>query len=277
MHHYSHHIGDYRRDTMHLTLLEHGVYRQLLDMYYLSEKPITLETQTVFRGLCARTQDEQNTVELILKEFFTLTENGWVHARCDRELSIYHAKCERNREVGKQGGRPKKTQTVISDNHDGFKMKPKKTLTNNQEPITNISTSLRSVDKAHTKKVFDPDIDADLLAAWKDVRKAKKAGAINEIVWKAVLRESGKAGITPADAVRVCVERGWQSFKADWYKPVAQGGFKGVADKQRDMANEMFGGLVNGSRRYEHIPEAGSEGDRQAVSLLSDDLRQKVV
>jgi uncharacterized protein YdaU (DUF1376 family) len=40
MHHYQHHIGDYRRDTMHLTLLEHGVYRQLIDLYYLQEKPL---------------------------------------------------------------------------------------------------------------------------------------------------------------------------------------------------------------------------------------------
>lgn len=86
MHYYQHNIGDYRRDTGHLSLLEHGVYRQLLDMYYLSESPIPRETQQVFRRLSARTQEEQNAVEIILNEFFLLTEEGWKHKRCDVEI-----------------------------------------------------------------------------------------------------------------------------------------------------------------------------------------------
>jgi len=40
LHYYTFNIGDYRRDTGHLSLLEHGIYRQLIDSYYLSEKPI---------------------------------------------------------------------------------------------------------------------------------------------------------------------------------------------------------------------------------------------
>lgn len=130
MHHYQHHIGDYRRDTMHLTLLEHGCYRQLLDMYYLAEEPIPEETQTVFRRLCARTEEEQNAIQTVLKEFFTLTQDGWVHARCEKEIEAYSAKCARNQEAGKLGGRPKKTQTVISGFENGTQKNP------NQEPLT---------------------------------------------------------------------------------------------------------------------------------------------
>ena len=59
MHYYQFNIADYRKDTAHLSLLEHGVYRQLLDWYYISEEPIPKETQVVFRRLCARTQEEQ--------------------------------------------------------------------------------------------------------------------------------------------------------------------------------------------------------------------------
>ena len=120
MHYYQHNIGDYRRDTVHLSLLEHGVYRQLLDMYYLSESPIPKETQQVIRRLSARTQDEINAVEIILNEFFELTEEGWNHKRCDQEISAYQHKSHISRENGKKGGRPKsipepeKTQQVIS-------------------------------------------------------------------------------------------------------------------------------------------------------------------
>lgn len=60
MHYYEHHIGDYRRDTAHLTLLEHGVYRQLLDWYYLSEKPIPANREAVIRKISARTQEERD-------------------------------------------------------------------------------------------------------------------------------------------------------------------------------------------------------------------------
>ncbi len=151
MHHYSHHIGDYRRDTMHLTLLEHGVYRALLDMYYLSEKPIPTETQVVYRGLCARTQEEQQTVENILHEFFFCTANGWIHKRCDKEIAQYLNRVEHNREVGKLGGRPKKTQWVSEENPVVIFQEPKKTLTNNQEPLTNnqskpLSSSQANID-----------------------------------------------------------------------------------------------------------------------------------
>lgn len=140
MHYYKHHIGDYRRDTAHLSLLEHGVYRQLLDWYYLEESPIPKETQTVFRRLSARTQDEQKAVENVLNDFFTLTESGWVNGRCCVELADYHGHAEVNRANGKLGGRPKKTHSVISGNPDHNPSESEnnlnhKPLTINQEPI----------------------------------------------------------------------------------------------------------------------------------------------
>ena len=43
MHYYPKNIGDYRRDTMNLSLLEHGVYTTLIDHYTLNEEPISLD------------------------------------------------------------------------------------------------------------------------------------------------------------------------------------------------------------------------------------------
>ena len=40
MNYYERHIGDYLKDTAHLSLLEHGIYGRLLDIYYTREEPI---------------------------------------------------------------------------------------------------------------------------------------------------------------------------------------------------------------------------------------------
>ena len=140
MNYYSHHIGDYRRDTSHLSLLEHGVYRQLIDMYCLSEERIPEETDWVIRRLSARTEEEKKAVISVLNEFFYL-ENGWVHKRCEVEIAAYKNKARRAQDNGKLGGRPSKTQPVISGLSDETQTKANhKPITINQEPITNINT-----------------------------------------------------------------------------------------------------------------------------------------
>lgn len=126
MNYYNFHIGDYVTATVHLEPLEDLAYRRLLDMYYDTEQPIPLETHRVSRRLRLDTQ----IVDSVLKEFFTLTENGWTNGRCDADIAAYHRKAEANKANGKLGGRPKKTQSVNLAN-------PTKTQNNlNQEPRT---------------------------------------------------------------------------------------------------------------------------------------------
>jgi uncharacterized protein YdaU (DUF1376 family) len=137
MNYYSHHIGDYRRNTSHLSLLEHGIYRQLLDTYYLSEQPISSDLEIVYRKLCARTDDERNVVEGVLREFFKLTKKGWVHAQCEKEIKAYKGKADRARDNGKLGGRPKETKRVISGLSEKTEQEAnQEPRTTNHEPVT---------------------------------------------------------------------------------------------------------------------------------------------
>lgn len=134
MHYYKHHIGDYRRDTAHLSLLEHGIYRQLLDWYYLDETPIPNETQAVYRRLSARNDAERQAIDLVLNDFFKKTPKGWVNSRCNIELGKYQQNTDKNKANGKLGGRPKKTQSVILENpNDSQNNLNHKPLTINQE------------------------------------------------------------------------------------------------------------------------------------------------
>lgn len=133
MHHYKHNIGDYRRRTSHLSLLEHGVYRQLMDTYYLDEEAIPNETNLVFRRLVAKTDEEKSAVKVVLKEFFELRDGAWHHAHCDEVIAKYQGNAETSRTNGKLGGRPPKEP---GNNQPGSKKKPTQKATNNQKPKT---------------------------------------------------------------------------------------------------------------------------------------------
>lgn len=134
MHYYQKNIGDYGRDTGHLSALEHGVYNLLIDWYYLNERPITIkEAIRVSRGNPDETQ-------VVLSEFFKETPEGWIHSYADRVIAEYHAKAERNRVNGAKGGRPAKDSQVVDSIDTETQVvtagMPKQTLTNNHKPLT---------------------------------------------------------------------------------------------------------------------------------------------
>lgn len=90
MHYYKFNIADYRKDTGHLSTLEHGIYRQLIDWYYLDEKPIPTETQVVARRLRLGSEVDMHSLQMVLSDFFELTKNGYVHKRIEVEIKDYH-------------------------------------------------------------------------------------------------------------------------------------------------------------------------------------------
>jgi uncharacterized protein YdaU (DUF1376 family) len=129
MHYYKFNIADYRKDTGHLSTIEHGIYRQLIDWYYLDEQPIPEENQVVIRRLRLGS-DEVKYLQNVLSDFFVLGKTGYTHKRIEVEIKDYSEQVEKNKNNGKLGGRPKKTQSVISGLPDESQNNP------NQEPLT---------------------------------------------------------------------------------------------------------------------------------------------
>jgi uncharacterized protein YdaU (DUF1376 family) len=105
---YKFHLGDYITHTTHLSDAEDLAYRRLLDLYYMSEAPIPLNTELVARKI----RLDLDITESVLDEFFEKTESGYFNYRCDAEIAKYQAQCNTNRQLGKRGGRPKKTESV---------------------------------------------------------------------------------------------------------------------------------------------------------------------
>lgn len=210
MNYYQFHVGDYVSHTAHLDPIEDLAFRRLLDLYYQSESPIPDETKMVSKRIRLGSYEDQ--VISVLSEFFVLIDGFWHHSRCDKEIAAYKAKAERNREVGKLGGRPKKnpqeTMMVISGN-------PEETLTKNQEPRTiNQEPIIRfaALTELLSRRV-DEQVAKDFIQLRKDKRAKLTMTAIDGIQ-----REAGKAGMSLNQALTMCVERGWQGFKADWTK-----------------------------------------------------------
>jgi uncharacterized protein YdaU (DUF1376 family) len=113
LNYYPHHIGDYLRDTVHLTALEDGTYRRMLDLYYASEKPLPLDFDWLCKLVRARENPEREAVHEILKQFFEKCAEGWRNKRADFEIKLAAKKAKVARLNGKLGGRPK-TQRVSS-------------------------------------------------------------------------------------------------------------------------------------------------------------------
>lgn len=78
--------GDYARDTRHLSLMQHGAYRLLID-WYMDGGPIPNDLDRIYRTLHATSREEQSAVEYILGEFFLLEGGVWRHKRCDQEMA----------------------------------------------------------------------------------------------------------------------------------------------------------------------------------------------
>lgn len=106
MHYYQRHIGDYTKDTSHLTLLEHGVYCRLIDIYCANEKPISNKQK--YRCIGARTKDEKEAVDNVLNDFFKLDEDNWTQKKCEEVIQDYRKKGNTSRVNGSKGGRPPK-------------------------------------------------------------------------------------------------------------------------------------------------------------------------
>lgn len=216
MNYYERHIGDYLKDTAHLTLLEHGVYTRLMDVYYTKEVP--LPVSDVARLIGARSKDERAALDAVLSEFFVLEDGAHVQERCAREIAKYQAKAQKNREVGKLGGRPRKTETTVvaeqepRNNHDGFETEP----TNNppQYPVT-------SNQKPVLKNTSAPP-DGVSPKVWADFLKTRKT-KVTDTAIDGIRREADKAGISLETALETSCARGWQSFRADWMREGANG------------------------------------------------------
>jgi uncharacterized protein YdaU (DUF1376 family) len=145
MNYYPFNIGDYRRQTTHLSLLEHGIYRSLLDTYYLNEAPLCSDDAKLMRTHCIRTDEEVAAFENVLADFFTKTENGYFHGACEKVIDKYKEKSQKASNSAK--ARWSKEANAMRTHSEGNA---------NQEPRTNNHKPVK--EKKGTKRFVPPSV-----------------------------------------------------------------------------------------------------------------------
>lgn len=93
MHYYKFNIGDYASHTQHLEPLEDIAYRRMLDWIYLHESPLPDSPEQIGRLIRMRTHCED--IANVLREFFTLTDYGWMQEKASIEIDAYKLKSDK--------------------------------------------------------------------------------------------------------------------------------------------------------------------------------------
>lgn len=94
-------IGDYQRDTAHLSIAEHGAYVLMLQHYYATEKPLP-KGKALHRMLRAQDKRERDAIDTIAREFWTETEEGLVNERADEEITKANTQAETNARIARE-------------------------------------------------------------------------------------------------------------------------------------------------------------------------------
>jgi len=154
MNYYKHYMGDYARATAHLSILEHGAYRLLIDAYYSNEGPLPSEKTALYRICRAFDAAERKAVDVIVEQFFNDSGERIVHQRIDEELTKYETKRATNRAIAGEREKQRRARSgePIPDTRNHIPDP------NNQNPIPenlNISSGLppdNAPSKAELKK-----------------------------------------------------------------------------------------------------------------------------
>lgn len=178
----------------------------------------------------------------ILESLFEETEEGWSLPVLIGQIEQYQRNAQKNRENGKKGGRPRKseTQTEPSGFSAETQCEAKKSLTNNQEPITKnqIDKEINKEKPTRQKKTSaqkPDDISDSVWFDWVEHRKQKKA-SVSELVINGLRKEAEIAGLTLEEVMTIQVINGWQGFKASW---LTKEGVKGIPTHTGELTQEQ--------------------------------------
>lgn len=235
------HIGDYLKDTGHLTATEHGAYL-LLIMHYWEHGRLPADERLIAR--IAKLDSSQWTESRdILAMLFG---EGWSHKRIDLELAKAEEIIEKRRNAANE--RHGRTKADASAVH----MQSKSSDTGALPRTNNLSSSLRSDDSApakptprqHLEAVIDSERAAAVIEHRQRIRKPLTAHAADLLARKLARCPDPNAA---ADAM---VANGWQGFEPEWLEQRQQP--RGSPSQRKPSISDLLRDMTTNSESPDH-------------------------
>lgn len=119
MHYYTFGPKDYMSKTNFLEPMEDLAYRRMLDYCYLNERPLPIEIAEIALLISMRTHSD--SIAVVLRYFFELTDYGYINDRVERDVKAYQAKSNKAREsANKRWGKSKPKSDSKINNGNGL-------------------------------------------------------------------------------------------------------------------------------------------------------------
>jgi len=172
MHSYQHNIKTFNHATRHLTRVERSLYRDLIELYYDTEQPLTSDKNRLSRLVLATTEEEKEALNYVLSEFFDLTGDVYSHDYCDEQIDKYKNNKSDKSRAGKASAEARKKKA--DDRKRERETKDKQDSTGVKQPLNKRATNHKPVTINHK-----PDINILFERFWASgIRKTKKKDSL---------------------------------------------------------------------------------------------------
>ena len=157
MHYYQHNIKTFNSATRYLTRVERALYRDLIEIYYDTEKPLISNIDRLSRLVMANSDDEKEALNYVLSEFFVLSDGSYRHDYCDETIESYHTNKSAKSKAGIASAEARKAKskqrqsTPVGQTLNKYSTN-KEPRTKNQEP------------EREKKKRFSPPTEEEVTA-----------------------------------------------------------------------------------------------------------------
>lgn len=137
MHYYTFHPKDYMSKANFLEPMEDLAYRRMLDYQYLNESPLPVDIDEI--AMLINMRSHSDSIAVVLRYFFELTEDGYVNDRAEKEIAKYQEKSEKARKSADARWKKKRSKANKdkgSSDSDANALRTDSEGNANQEPLT---------------------------------------------------------------------------------------------------------------------------------------------
>jgi len=263
MHYYQFNIADYRKETGYLSLVDHAIYRSLIDTYYLDEAPLSTDIAKLMRTHSIRSASEKASFEMVLNDFFTLESDGYHHSCCDAVLKRIYAKSEKARESANIRWKKNANALPTDSERTANGMLPINPIPNNLIPTKDIGD--KSPAKAKPRFV-EPSL-IDVQNYFLDKTKNREQSGIEGMKFHAYYESNGwKVGKNKM--------KSWQSAATGWIaRNITQGNQNEINVRPTtDRPDNSAAGRVraNAEKRRREIDEQIAEIQRDGGLMAAN-------